>query len=103
MASGYDMPLHTPGQRWATASREGGLDRSSDNSAPSRDLSVDKILVVVVVALLLFGLVMVYSASAIISQKQHGTQFYFLLRQGIWGLIGLGLMTAALKIDYRHY
>jgi cell division protein FtsW len=68
-----------------------------------RELSVDKLLLIIVLALLVFGLVMVYSASAMLAQKQHSDQFYFLKRQAVWGLIGLALMTAAIKLDYRYY
>jgi cell division protein FtsW len=69
-----------------------------------RELSVDKLLLVIILALTVFGLVMVYSASAMLAQKQHaGDQFYFLKRQAIWGLIGLVMMTVAIKVDYRYY
>src|SRR5262249_32399627 len=79
-------------------------ERGIDEAFRRRELSVDKLLLVAILALTVFGLVMVYSASAMLAQKQHsGDQFYFLKRQAIWGLIGLLLMTAAIKIDYRYY
>ncbi|HJQ67583.1 MAG TPA: putative lipid II flippase FtsW [Blastocatellia bacterium] len=69
----------------------------------SRELPVDKVLVALVVGLTLFGTVMVYSASAVLAQKNYGNQYYFLLRQGAWAAIGLIAMAVALRIDYRHY
>ena len=44
----------------------------------ARELPVDKVLLALVVGLTLFGAVMVYSASAVLAQKNYGNQFYFL-------------------------
>jgi cell division protein FtsW len=66
-----------------------------------RKLSSDLTLVAVTVALLGFGLVMVWSASSALAQERHGSAYYFLVRQGIWAVIGLGVMVAALRLDYR--
>lgn len=46
---------------------------------------------------------MVYSASAILAEKNYGNQFYFLGRQAMWVVVGLVAMVAAICIDYRHY
>jgi cell division protein FtsW len=56
-----------------------------------------------VLGLTLFGAVMVYSASAIMAEKNYGSQFYFLLRQGVWAVAGVAAMAVAICIDYRHY
>jgi cell division protein FtsW len=68
-----------------------------------RDLPVDKLLLAIVLALALFGAVMVYSASAILAEKNYGSQFYFLYRQGAWAAVGLAAMAVAMCIDYRQY
>jgi cell division protein FtsW len=60
-------------------------------------------MLVVVIGLTLFGVVMVYSASAVLAQKSFGTQFYFLSRQGMWAVGGIIAMVIGLSIDYRHY
>lgn len=70
---------------------------------PGRELPVDKVLLAIVLGITLFGAVMVYSASAILAEKNYGSQFYFLSRQALWGLVGLAAMAVALCIDYRHY
>jgi cell division protein FtsW len=75
----------------------------SNGSSRSNALPVDKIMLVVVLGLTLFGLVMVYSASAMLAQRNFGTQFHFLLRQSGWALAGLVAMAIAMRIDYRHY
>jgi cell division protein FtsW len=91
------------------AKPNGGRDKwqptlwQSSGAPKSNALPVDKIMLVVVLGLTLFGLVMVYSASAMLAQKNFGTQFHFLLRQGGWALVGLVAMAIAMRIDYRHY
>jgi cell division protein FtsW len=79
--------------------------RQGANSRPrsGRELPVDKVLLAIVLGITLFGAVMVYSASAILAEKNYGSQFYFLIRQGVWAVVGLVAMAVALSIDYRHY
>ena len=70
------------------------------------EVAVDKMMLVLVIGLTLFGLLMVYSASALLAQSSEKTnhnQFYFLGRQGLWALIGFIGMAIAMRIDYRTY
>ena len=67
----------------------------------AKKLSTDFTLLAVTVALLGFGLVMVWSASSVLAQERHGSPYYFLVKQAAWGVIGLAAMVAALRIDYR--
>ncbi|HKS42754.1 MAG TPA: putative peptidoglycan glycosyltransferase FtsW, partial [Blastocatellia bacterium] len=80
-------------------SRRGAVSRAQSG----RELPVDKVMLVIVLALTLFGAVMVYSASAVLAEKNYGSQFYFLYRQGGWAIVGLVAMAVAMCIDYRHY
>jgi cell division protein FtsW len=66
----------------------------------ARKLYPDKWLFLATVGLALFGLVMVYSASAITAEKENGTQFYYVLKQGMWTGIGLVVMFIAMQLDY---
>lgn len=78
--------------------------RDERQSSAGRELVVDKLLLAVVIGLVLFGTIMVYSASAVLAQKQHdGNQFYYLFRQGGWVVIGLIAMLFGLSFDYRRY
>ena len=43
-------------------------------------------LLAVTVALLGFGLVMVWSASSALAQERHGSAYYFLVKQALWGV-----------------
>ena len=67
-----------------------------------RKLSPDLWLFGVVLALVFFGVVMVYSASAIIAADRFGDPFFFLKKQLFWALLGGGLLWAALRLDYRR-
>lgn len=61
----------------------------------------DRILLATAVGLVLFGVVMVYSASAVMAQELYGNQYYFLIKQSIAALLGVGLMIALTRLDYN--
>lgn len=61
----------------------------------------DRILMIVALILVVFGIVMVYSSSNMIALKRYGTSFYFLKKQIIWALIGMIGMLVAKDLDYR--
>ena len=62
----------------------------------ARKLSTDLTLLAVTVALLGFGLLMVWSSSSALAQERYGSPYYFLVRQAVWSVIGLAAMVAAL-------
>lgn len=62
----------------------------------------DKWLFAATVGLALFGVVMVYSASAVLAQNENHNQFFYVVKQGIWTLIGFVVMFIAMQFDYRH-
>ncbi|MFN2493729.1 MAG: putative lipid II flippase FtsW [Pyrinomonadaceae bacterium] len=66
----------------------------------ARKLYPDKWLFAATVGLALFGVVMVYSASAVVAQRENGSQFYYVIKQGIWTFIGFAVMLAAMQFDY---
>jgi cell division protein FtsW len=67
----------------------------------ARKLQADKWLFAATVGLALFGIVMVYSASAIVAEKDNSSQFYYVIKQFVWTLIGFGAMLVAMRFDYR--
>ncbi len=69
----------------------------------ARKLSSDKLLFAVTVALVLLGVVMVFSASAEMANEKFHSPYYFLMRQGLWALLGLAGMSILMHIDYHHY
>jgi cell division protein FtsW len=68
----------------------------------ARKLAPDKWLFVATVGLALFGVVMVYSASAVLAQKENGNQFHYVLKQGVWVAIGFVVMLLAMQFNYQQ-
>jgi cell division protein FtsW len=68
----------------------------------ARKLAPDKWLFAATVALALFGVVMVYSASAVIAQHENGSQYYYVIKQGMWLTIGLAVMLGAMQFNYQQ-
>jgi cell division protein FtsW len=62
---------------------------------------VDAVLAAIVIALIGFGVVMVYSASAIEATVRHDDAEYFLKRQGVYALVAVAVMWVVSRIDYR--
>lgn len=68
----------------------------------ARKLSPDKWLFAATIGLALFGVVMVYSASAMLAQKENGNQFYYVIKQGVWVLIGFIVMLITMQFNYQQ-
>ena len=68
----------------------------------ARKLAPDKWLFAATIGLALFGVVMVYSASAMMAQKEDGNQFYYVLKQGVWVVIGFIAMLVAMQFNYQQ-
>lgn len=56
-----------------------------------------------VAALIVFGLVMLSSAGAVLGYQRFGDSNYFLKKQALGVLVGLIAFFITFKIDYRHY
>src|SRR5918995_6558365 len=69
--------------------------------APSGQLE-QRLLVLVTLALVAFGLVMVYSATSAAAALGNGDPITFLRRQGIYALLGIALMVVASRFDHRR-
>ena len=65
--------------------------------------SFDGILFATVVILSLFGLVMIFSASAPSAFSYHNDSFYFVKKQLIWTVIGFGVLFFCASFDYKKY
>jgi cell division protein FtsW len=69
----------------------------------AKRVSVDGWLFTVTLLLIFIGLVMVFSASAVMAKERYGSGYFFLLRQLGWATAGILAMVLAMKIDYRRY
>jgi len=56
-----------------------------------------------VLLLVLFGLVMVFSTSAVMAKETLGSPYAFVGKQAVWALLGLACMTLLMQVDYRRY
>jgi cell division protein FtsW len=65
-------------------------------------LRTDWILFTTVVLMVLFGAVMIYSASSVVAQIRMGSSTYFALRQLIWIAIAIPLMMYLKRLNYRR-
>ena len=69
----------------------------------AKQLKADRVLFGIVIAMVFLGLVMVFSASAVIAERAHGHSYYFLIRQGAWALAGLVGMIWLMQRDYQRF
>jgi len=69
----------------------------------NRKIPYDRGLIVIVLALLGFGLIMVFSASTVVSAELYGSQTSIFTRQLLFVVIGLAGLMVGMKIDYHFY
>lgn len=80
--------MATAGERTAVVKESKGFDRP---------------LFIAVLLLVAFGMVMVYSASAVMAAQRLHESTYFLVRQIIYAVVGLFVMLVVSRIDYHFY
>ena len=69
----------------------------------AKRVGVDKWLFGVTVLLVFIGLLMVFSASAVMAEDRYGSPYFFVSRQVGWAVLGLVTMTLLMRIDYRKF
>ena len=62
----------------------------------------DRSLFAIILALCFVGLVMVYSTSSTLAWKNYGDSAYFLKKQLIWTMLGIGIFLFLAKTDYHQ-
>jgi cell division protein FtsW len=68
----------------------------------AKRVSVDRWMFTVTMILVFLGLVMIFSASAVMAKERFGSAYEFLLKQLVWALAGLIVMVVTMKIDYKR-
>ena len=63
----------------------------------------DYLLIIVMVALLIVGLMMVYSATFALGYQLYGQPAYFFIRQALWMGLGLIAMIITARIEYHTW
>jgi len=64
-------------------------------------LRTDWILFSTVVLMVLFGALMIYSASSVVAEMRMGSSYYYALRQLIWIGVAIPLMMFMKRVNYR--
>ena len=65
-------------------------------------LGLDMTMLFLILVLLAVGLVMMFSASYAYAYYYYGNSYYFILRQGMFALVGVVLMLAISTFDYHQ-
>src|ERR1700685_495907 len=69
----------------------------------AKRVSVDSWLFTVTLLLIFIGLVMGFSASAVMAKERYGAGYFFLLRQLGWTVAVIIAMVLAIKLTSRRY
>ncbi len=69
----------------------------------NRKIPYDQGLITIILALLGFGLIMVFSASTLVSRELYGSQTAIFTRQLIAMVLGMMALLVTMKIDYHLY
>ncbi|MGB9234583.1 MAG: putative lipid II flippase FtsW [Terriglobales bacterium] len=68
----------------------------------AKRVSVDRWMFTVTAILVFVGLVMIFSASAVMAKERFGSAYEFLLKQLMWAAAGVAVMFLAMKVDYKR-
>ena len=69
----------------------------------AKRVGVDKWLFGATLVLVVIGLLMVFSASAVMAKERFGSPYAFVIRQSLWAVFGLTAMVLLMRVDYRRY
>ncbi len=77
--------------------------RMEGSVAPRVIGPADPTLLALVIGLIAFGVVMVFSASAFFADSRYDDPFRFLIRQGVFASMGVLIMLVIARFDYHRY
>src|SRR5215475_13073966 len=69
----------------------------------ARKLKSDPVLFVATIVLVGLGIVMVYSASAVVMMERYQRPYLFLTKQAMWAALGVAMLGVIMRFDYHHY
>ena len=72
------------------------------NIRMAKRVSVDRWLFIVTLLLVFVGLVMVFSASAVMAKERYHSGYFFLFRQMGWATAGFVAMIVGMRVDYKR-
>ncbi|MDD5999676.1 MAG: putative peptidoglycan glycosyltransferase FtsW, partial [Lachnospiraceae bacterium] len=77
--------------------------RKRSNKTKKKSDFFDYSLLFIVLFLVAFGLVMVYSTSSYTAELKTGSSAYYLKRQGLFAVMGIAAMLGVSKMDYHWW
>lgn len=92
-----------PQRRTSTPISPTSAPSLASSAPPKTTGDADPILLGIVLALIAFGVVMVFSASAVFASQRYSNGHFFLVRQGLFTAAALPLMLIASRIDYHRW
>lgn len=95
-----------PRRRRATATSHSDFGEKYIAGVPARIMRPRLVFIACLLAICSFGLLMVYSASAVESLQENGSSWYFLFRQGIFmlmGFVALALIVSRKVASWRSF
>lgn len=63
----------------------------------------DRILLSAILSLLVVSVVMVYSSSSVVALTTYDDPAFFMRRQMLWAIVGLGLMAITMRMDHQKF
>jgi len=103
-AAGARQPAgRTAGRAEAQPVRRNAGRARPASSALGPGVAERRALMLVTFLLVVYGLVMAYSASSAQAYFQHGSSFYFFGRQAAWVVLGVGAMYVLSRVDYAWF
>jgi len=69
----------------------------------AKRVGVDKWIFFTSLLLVVVGLVMVFSASAVVAQERYHSPYTFVGKQALWALAGVLTMVGLMSVDYKRY
>jgi cell division protein FtsW len=63
----------------------------------------DRTLLIAILSLLVVSVVMVYSSSSVVALTTYDDPAFFMRRQMLWAIVGLGLMAITMRMDHRMF
>lgn len=63
----------------------------------------DFVLLISIIFLIIFGIVMIYSASSIWAGYKFNDSFHYIKQQGLFAIVGIVLLYFISKVDYKIY
>ena len=71
-----------------------------ERTSPARP---DFVLIGSLLGLVALGVLMVYSASAVLAMERYQQPYWFLFKQVTWAVVGVFGWAVMMRLDYRNY